>query len=169
MCPVYERIGGHAYGSIYPGPIGAILSPQLTGIKDHNDPNSYLPYASSLCGRCNEVCPVRIPIVETLLDLRNKKVEKDAPPIENALMQAMKLVWGKPQLWNAITGVVSFGRILGGFDGKIKHLPSFLSGWTDMRDSAVPPKKSFREWFDTEEAQELLRSEREHGLKEDSK
>lgn len=169
VCPVYERIGGHAYGSIYPGPIGAILSPQLTGIKDHNDPNSYLPYASSLCGRCNEVCPVRIPIVETLLDLRNKKVEKDAPPIENALMQAMKLVWGKPQLWNAITGVVSFGRILGGFDGKIKHLPSFLSGWTDMRDSAVPPKKSFREWFDTEEAQELLRSEREHGSKEESK
>lgn len=169
VCPVYERIGGHAYGSIYPGPIGAILSPQLTGIKDHNDPNAFLPYASSLCGRCNEVCPVRIPIVETLLELRNKKVEKDAPPIENALMQMMKLVWGKPQLWNAVTGVVSFGRILGGFDGKIKHLPSFLSGWTDMRDSAVPPKKSFREWFDTEEAQELLRSEREHGSKEESK
>ncbi len=169
VCPVYERIGGHAYGSIYPGPIGAILSPQLTGIKDHNDPNAFLPYASSLCGRCNEVCPVRIPIVETLLDLRNKKVEKDAPPIENALMQMMKLVWGKPQLWNAVTGVVSFGRILGGFDGKIKHLPSFLSGWTDMRDSSVPPKKSFREWFATEEAQELLRSEREHGSKEESK
>ena len=169
VCPVYERIGGHAYGSIYPGPIGAILSPQLAGIKDHNDPNAFLPYASSLCGRCNEVCPVRIPIVETLLDLRNKKVEKDAPPIENVLMQMMKLVWGKPQLWNTVTGLVSFGRILGGFDGTIKHLPSFLSGWTDMRDSAVPPKKSFRDWFDTDEAQELLRNEREHSSKEESK
>ena len=112
---------------------------------------------------------MRIPIVETLLDLRNKKVEKDAPPIENVLMQMMKLVWGKPQLWNTVTGLVSFGRILGGFDGTIKHLPSFLSGWTDMRDSAVPPKKSFRDWFDTDEAQELLRNEREHSSKEESK
>ena len=84
VCPVYERAGGHAYGSTYPGPIGAILTPQLTGINDAHDPNGYLPYASSLCGRCNEVCPVKIPITDALLELRHKKVKEHKPVVEGA-------------------------------------------------------------------------------------
>ena len=72
VCPVYERTGGHAYGSVYPGPIGAILTPQLTGIKD----NPTLPYASSLCGACFDVCPVRIDIPSLLVRLRSQKVEE---------------------------------------------------------------------------------------------
>ncbi|MCS4489839.1 LutB/LldF family L-lactate oxidation iron-sulfur protein [Corynebacterium sp. ES2794-CONJ1] len=164
VCPVYERAGGHAYGSTYPGPIGAILSPQLTGMDTSDDPNNYLPYASSLCGRCNEVCPVKIPIVETLLELRHQKVEKHKPLVEGALMGAMQMTWGSPTLWNLATRVVFMGRILGGFNGKITHLPSFLSGWTDIRDTAVPPKKSFRQWFESDEAQQLLTDARHDGL-----
>ena len=71
VCPVYERAGGHAYGSVYPGPIGAILSPQLTGIED----NASLPYASSLCGACYDVCPVKIDIPSILVHLRAEHTE----------------------------------------------------------------------------------------------
>src|SRR5256886_981767 len=75
VCPVYSRTGGHAYGSVYPGPIGAILTPQLEGIEKH----ASLPYASSLCGACYEVCPVKIDIPRVLVHLRSKAVEAKAP------------------------------------------------------------------------------------------
>ncbi len=75
VCPIYERTGGNAYGSVYPGPIGAILSPQLTGIRGHGDPNSSLPYASTLCGACYEVCPVKIDIPSILVHLRAEAVD----------------------------------------------------------------------------------------------
>lgn len=164
VCPVYERAGGHAYGSTYPGPIGAILTPQLTGFDGGHDPNGYLPYASSLCGRCNEVCPVKIPITDALLELRHKKVENHAPKVEASLMMGMRMTWGNAPLWNQITKMVFMGRMLGGRDKKITHLPSFLSGWTDVRDTHVPPKKSFRQWFTTDEAQALLDQARAEGL-----
>ena len=72
VCPVYERTGGHAYGSVYPGPIGAVLSPQLTGVED----NASLPYASSLCGACYDACPVKIDIPSLLVHLRARHVEE---------------------------------------------------------------------------------------------
>ncbi|MDU0478405.1 LutB/LldF family L-lactate oxidation iron-sulfur protein [Staphylococcus chromogenes] len=164
VCPVYERAGGHAYGSTYPGPIGAILSPQLTGIQSAHDPNASLPYASTLCGRCNEVCPVKIPITDALLELRHKKIETDTPKIEGAIFAGMTLAFGNRHVWNAINHMVFMGRVLGGFNGKITHLPSFLAGWTDHRDTAVPPKKSFRQWFDTDEARALLADARAEGI-----
>ena len=77
VCPVYEHTGGHAYGSVYPGPIGAILSPQLTGTHGHHDPNASLPYASSLCGACFDACPVRIDIPSILVHLRAKQVDSE--------------------------------------------------------------------------------------------
>ena len=76
VCPVYARTGGHAYGSTYPGPIGAILSPQMTGMSGSDDPNSTLPYASSLCGACYDVCPVKINIPEILVHLRAQDVDR---------------------------------------------------------------------------------------------
>lgn len=164
VCPVYERAGGHAYGSTYPGPIGAILTPQLTGIDDAHDPNGYLPYASSLCGRCNEVCPVKIPITDALLELRHNKVKEYKPKVEGSLLAGMQLLWGNDTLWNTATKMVFMGRLLGGKNKKITHLPSFLAGWTDVRDTSVPPKKSFRQWFNSEEARELLNNALAEGL-----
>ncbi len=169
VCPVYERAGGHAYGSTYPGPIGAILTPQLTGMEDDQSINGSLPFASSLCGRCNEVCPVKIPITDALLELRHQKVSEHKPFVEGSLMTAMQFTWGNETVWNTLSRMVFLGRVMGGFKGKITHLPSFLSGWTDFRDVPVPPKKSFRQWFESDEARELLTQAREQGLADDSK
>ncbi|WP_080796879.1 lactate utilization protein B [Corynebacterium pacaense] len=166
VCPVYERAGGHAYGSTYPGPIGAILTPQLTGMDSAEDPNSSLPYASSLCGRCNEVCPVKIPITDALLELRHQKIEHHKPKIEGAIMGSMQLLWGNAKLWDTVAHMVVLGRVLGGFNGKIEHLPLFLAGWSNSRDTAVPPKKSFRQWFESEEARDLLARSRAEGVPE---
>ena len=164
VCPVYERAGGHAYGSTYPGPIGAILTPQLTGIDSAHDPNASLPYASSLCGACFEVCPVRIDIPSALLELRHQKIESHKPKIEGVIMGAMGLTFGNQMIWSNVTKMVALGRVLGGFNGKITHLPSFLAGWTDIRDTAVPPKKSFRKWFNSDEAKDLLAKSRAEGI-----
>jgi L-lactate dehydrogenase complex protein LldF len=84
VCPVYERTGGHAYGSVYPGPIGAVLSPQLTGVER----NTSLPFASSLCGACYDVCPVAIDIPSMLVHLRAKAVESKGRTPERAAMAA---------------------------------------------------------------------------------
>lgn len=159
VCPVYERAGGHAYGSTYPGPIGAILTPQLAGMNGVDDPNSSLPYASSLCGRCYEVCPVKIDIPAALIELRHQKVEHHRPKIEGVIMSAMGLTFGNATLWAYASRMAVLGRVLGLRSGKIRHMPSFLSGWTDMRDVQIPPKVTFRNWFNTDEAQELLRQE----------
>lgn len=164
VCPVYERAGGHAYGSVYPGPIGSIITPQLTGIEDKHDPSAYMPYACSLCGRCDEVCPVKIPLTDILLELRHQKIETDKPKIEGAIMGGMELMWGNPKLWNAGVRMASMARFLGGHNHIIRSLPFFLSGWSDVRDTAVPPKKSFREWFASDEAKELLAEARRTGI-----
>ncbi|WP_175935202.1 LutB/LldF family L-lactate oxidation iron-sulfur protein [Corynebacterium sp. Marseille-P4321] len=164
VCPVYERAGGHSYGSTYPGPIGAILTPQLTGIEDSDDPNGSLPYASSLCGRCDEVCPVKIPITDILLELRYQKAKNEPARAEKAAFGTISTMWGNPTLWNRAVRMVALGRVLGGFNGVIESAPFPVSGWTEFRDVAVPPKKSFRQWWDSDEAQELLADARAKGV-----
>lgn len=164
VCPVYERAGGHAYGSTYPGPIGAILTPQLTGIDSVDDPSASLPYASSLCGRCDSVCPVKIPITDVLLEMRHQKISHHKPKIEGAILGAAGLAMGHSGLWNRLMRVVRAGRLLGGFNQTITHLPSFLSGWTNVRDTAVPPKQSFRQWWESDEARDLLEQARAEGI-----
>lgn len=165
VCPVYERAGGHAYGSVYPGPIGISLTPQLTGMKDHNDPSASLPYACSLCGRCDEVCPVKIPLSDVILENRYQKVTHATPPVESKLFGIVEAVWAHPKLWNQVTRMVALGRVLGGRSGVIDKLPLFMSGWSDGRDTAVPPKQSFRQWFESNEAKNLLTQAREEGIK----
>ncbi|WP_448855036.1 lactate utilization protein B [Corynebacterium camporealensis] len=160
VCPVYERAGGHAYGSVYPGPIGISLTPQLTGMKDHNDPSASLPYACSLCGRCDEVCPVKIPLSDVILENRYQKVTHATPPVEKRLFQAAELLWAHPKLWGNLTHLVVLGRVLGGRNATIESLPLFMSGWSTGRDTAVPPKKSFRDWFASDEAKQLLNDAR---------
>ena len=163
VCPVYERAGGHSYGSVYPGPIGAILTPQLAGMDSTDDVTASLPYASSLCGRCDEVCPVKIPITDVLLEMRHQKVKNHRPALEGSMFSSIGFVMGNQKLWNQAVRMAAAGRILGGFNGVIDSLPLFMSGWSDYRDTAVPPKKSFREWFESDEAQQLLADARAQG------
>ena len=145
VCPVYERAGGHAYGSVYPGPIGSILTPQLLGMKDDNA-NS-LPYASSLCGACYDVCPVRINIPEVLIYLRGKAVEHKGPSLEKVTMRVMTSVMTDPTRFSAAIKMGRLGQGVVARDGKISWLPGPLSGWTMSRDLATLPKQSFREWW----------------------
>ena len=145
ICPVYERVGGHAYGSVYPGPIGAILTPQLRGISFEVDAS--LPFASSLCGACYEVCPVRINIPEVLVHLRNKVVESKGPSVEGAVMKAGGWVMGDGRRLALVQkGAELAGRILPG--DTIGPLPGPAAGWTRARDLPVPPTETFRDWWE---------------------
>jgi L-lactate dehydrogenase complex protein LldF len=147
VCPVYERVGGHAYGSVYPGPIGAILSPMLTGIED----NASLPYASSLCGACYEVCPVKIDIPSILVELRARHVEAVAksskvPNPEAVTMAAAAWTMSSPARFAAAQRGGQLGRLLGR-GGTIRRLPPPLSGWSSARDAPAPPRETFRQWW----------------------
>ncbi len=141
VCPVYERTGGHAYGSVYPGPIGAVLSPQLTGVED----NASLPYASSLCGACYEVCPVAIDIPSILVHLRAEHVEAQqrATP-EGVAFKALAKIMADPRLWRMAQRAAGLGRLLSrGKPTMPNAMPPPLSGWTRSRDLPTPPKQTF--------------------------
>ncbi len=145
VCPVYERAGGHAYGSVYPGPIGAILTPQLLGMQDHNA--NTLPGASSLCGACFDACPVRINIPQVLIYLRGEVTKDKGPSVEQLAMQGMRLAMSAG--WR-FEGAIKLARIGQGplvQDGTISWLPGMLGGWTQSRDLGAFPDQSFREWW----------------------
>jgi L-lactate dehydrogenase complex protein LldF len=143
-CPVYRQTGGHAYGSVYGGPIGAILTPQLQSM-DHSQT---LPYASSLCGACYEVCPVKINIPEILIHLRNKVVERhDDPLFERFAMKAAASVLADSSRLGIAQALGRIGQIPFASDGVITHLPGLLGGWTAVRDLNKIPKESFRTWW----------------------
>jgi L-lactate dehydrogenase complex protein LldF len=142
VCPVYERAGGHAYGSPYPGPIGAILSPQLRGLSDPVDAS--LPFASSLCGACYEVCPVAINIPEVLVDLR-AAAPKHAT--EKAVFALAAYVLRSPRRLALAQRLGGLVRPLVARRGRIRRLPPPLSAWTDTRDAPAPPRESFRAWW----------------------
>jgi L-lactate dehydrogenase complex protein LldF len=144
VCPVYRQTGGHAYGSVYAGPIGAILTPQLQSMEHSQS----LPYASSLCGACYEVCPVKINIPEILIHLRGKVVENgDAPFTERMAMKTAAYFLESGDRLETAQKLSRIGQ--GPFvrDGAIRHLPGLLGGWTAVRDLSPVPKQSFREWW----------------------
>jgi L-lactate dehydrogenase complex protein LldF len=143
-CPVYERTGGHAYGSIYPGPIGAVLSPQLTGVAA----NPTLPFASSLCGVCYDVCPVAIDIPSMLVHLRGEVVASKGPTAESAAMRVAAAAMSNPSRWRRFLRLGRLGRLLGRRSGRISKLPPPLSHWTASRDLPLPPQHTFRDWWD---------------------
>ena len=146
VCPVYERTGGHSYGSVYPGPIGAILAPQLVGDM-HDKQAASLPYASSLCGACFEVCPVRINIPEVLTHLRAEAVEAKGKRTPEALaMAAAAWVFADPKRYEATQKAGSLSRFLAR-DGWIKRIPGPGAKWTDSRNAPAVPKESFRAWW----------------------
>jgi L-lactate dehydrogenase complex protein LldF len=145
VCPVYERTGGHAYGSVYPGPIGAVLSPQLTGVED----NASLPYASSLCGACYDVCPVAIDIPSILVHLRAEHVEAQTRRTPEALaFRALSKAMSSPRLWRLAQSAAGLGRFLArGTPTLPNALPPPASTWTRTRDLPTPPAKTFtQQW-----------------------
>jgi L-lactate dehydrogenase complex protein LldF len=149
-CPVYRQTGGHAYGSVYPGPIGAILTPQLMQLHHAQS----LPFASSLCGACYEVCPVKINIPEVLIDLRAQVTDRERHDLARFLdpmylgLRIANLLFAKAWLFHAAQ---FFGRIgLGLFtrkDGWIHSLPSVGAKWTQTRDLRGLPSQTFHAWW----------------------
>ena len=158
-CPVYQQIGGHAYGSVYPGPIGAVITPQLIGLKK----TSQLPYASSLCGACREVCPVKIDIPELLLYLRaeitegpavrdqrsepikRKKSEQFAFQVWASVMTRPRLYEFSARLGHLFQGFITRGGRIGKVGGLIGRLAPPLAAWTSARDLRPIEAKSFRQ------------------------
>ncbi|WP_144936300.1 LutB/LldF family L-lactate oxidation iron-sulfur protein [Rothia kristinae] len=157
VCPVYQRAGGHSYGSVYPGPIGAILSPQLGGIEA--EANNSLPYASSLCGACYEVCPVKINIPDVLVHLRGKDIDaqhgkgeegtkRGMPTQMDGMMAGARVAFGSGKVLGlAEKALLPAGRVVAGKDHRIDKLPGLVGGWTKYRDIDTPPKESFRSWW----------------------
>jgi L-lactate dehydrogenase complex protein LldF len=153
VCPVYERTGGHAYGDTYPGPIGAILAPQLHGMQG---PTTTLPFASSLCGACGDVCPVKIDIPGVLVHLRGRVVAqaraggpKAGPASERLGMELMGRIFLSRRRYEAAQKLARIGgRPLARGKDKIElRLPGPLGGWTMSRDLPAPPSQTFREWW----------------------
>ncbi len=149
-CPVYRQTGGHAYNSVYSGPIGAILTPQLASMTRGQS----LPYASSLCGACYEVCPVKINIPEVLIHLRGRIVaarptSARALDPEAVAMRAMQWIFLSEK---RLQLAQKFGRIAQlpfiRASGWIERLPGMLGGWTRTRDLRPLPQQSFREWLE---------------------
>ena len=171
VCPVFEKAGGHSYGSTYPGPIGAILSPQMSGIEAGK--NNSLPYASSLCGACYDVCPVKINIPEVLLHLRSQDIDaKHGRPIEanhgeggkavrgpltdlghkvpdqmDALMLASRALFASGTMMGLAERGLPGGALVSRRDHLMFKLPGLVGGWTKYRDIDEPPKQAFRHWW----------------------
>lgn len=144
VCPVYREIGGHAYGSVYSGPIGAVLTPLLDGMEKHKE----LPYLSSLCGACTEVCPVKIPLHQYLVEERSDLVRAGAvSKSEAALFQGFGFLTSHPLFYR---GAVRSGRFFSAViaeEGVLKKGPGLLAGWTKTRDLPIPAKESFHDWW----------------------
>ncbi len=137
VCPVYSRVGGQAYESVYPGPIGAVLSPMLFGLDEHPT----LPWASSLCGACYDACPVKIEIPKLLVHLRGRVIreEKSRLSPEALAMRAVAAAFGSRERYERAQKLARLGR------GPIAK--AALPGWSAMRDLPEPPKQTFRGWW----------------------
>ena len=139
VCPVYSRTGGHAYGSVYPGPIGAILTPQLLGLGKAGS----LPFASSLCGACADVCPVRIDIPRVLIHLRGLETAHGRPSAERASMRTLGRIFASRERYERLQRLARRGQGLPG----LARLPGPLREWGKARELPEVPAESFRDWW----------------------
>ena len=143
-CPVYQNVGGHSYGWVYPGPIGSILTPAYVGIERALD----LPQASTLCNQCGVVCPVKIPLPDLLRKLREQQFERHLRPWpERTGLRLWSWLATHPALYALATRIgAHLLRALGGRDGMVHKLP-LGGGWTDGRDFPAPAGRTFREMY----------------------
>jgi L-lactate dehydrogenase complex protein LldF len=143
-CPVYQNIGGHAYGWVYPGPMGSVLTPVYVGIENAGD----LPNAATFCGECAVVCPVKIPLPDLMRKLREQQFGgKLRPWAERAAIHAWSFAVRRPALYALLARLgARVGRWLGGSDRLIHRLPG-IDGWTHGRDMPAPAGKTFRELY----------------------
>ncbi|HUY82027.1 MAG TPA: LutB/LldF family L-lactate oxidation iron-sulfur protein [Acidobacteriaceae bacterium] len=144
-CPVYRQTGGHAYGSTYSGPIGAILTPQLNNMQHSQS----LPFASSLCGACYEVCPVKINIPEVLIHLRSRIIQgqKGNFDFEALAMRAAAAAFASRRRFEATQRLGRIGQWPFESNGWVRNLPGMLGNWTRVRDLRALPRQTFREWW----------------------
>jgi L-lactate dehydrogenase complex protein LldF len=143
-CPVYQEIGGHAYGWVYPGPMGAVLTPSLIGV----DKAGNLPNASTFCGRCEAVCPMKIPLPNMMRHWREREFERHLQP---ATYRYGLGVWAffarRPRLYQLGTRIAM--RVLGNLGakkGRFRRLP-LAGGWTKGRDLPAPSGRTFQEMW----------------------
>jgi L-lactate dehydrogenase complex protein LldF len=143
-CPVYQKIGGHAYGWVYPGPMGSVLTPSYVGVENAID----LPQAATLCGQCSVVCPVKIPLPDLLRKLRERQVERGLRPwYERAALRAWAFAAVRPALYRPLTRIgARVLKWLGGDSGRIRSLP-LAGGWTAKRDFPAPSGRTFIEQY----------------------
>jgi L-lactate dehydrogenase complex protein LldF len=140
-CPIYHAVGGHAYGWVYPGPMGAVLTPSLIGIEEAG----HLPNASTFCGRCEEVCPVRIPLPRMMRAWREREFERHLSP---ATVRSGLAFWAyfatRPRLYGAATAMAAFALgLIGRLRGRFRWLP-LAQGWTRHRDFPAPEGSTFQ-------------------------
>ena len=150
-CPVYIGAGGHAYGWVYPGPMGSVLTPLLTGMEESH----LLPNACTSCGRCAEVCPADIPLPDLMRDLRAEESELGLSPRSWRLgLKLHSWLAAHPRLYQTLTGLgITILHQLGKRSGALKSL-GVRNGWTDVRDFPAPEGKTFmQQWKQRQEAQ----------------
>lgn len=153
-CPVYRKIGGHAYGHVYSGPIGALITPLFQGLGNFKD----LPQASSLCGACYEACPVKINIPKHLINMRRDIVAtKLNGPIERVIYRLWAWAMKSRFLYGAISAAQKFDlRRRARGTGWVQNLPSVAAGWTQIRDMPAPAEKTFHEmWRDKDHSKRV--------------
>ena len=155
VCPVYTRVGGHAYGSVYPGPIGAILTPQLVGMKAAGS----LPYASSLCGACAEVCPVKIEIPRLLTHLRaRERAGAGRLDPERLAMRSLHRAFATREGYERAQRLARSAARPFVRGGRVPRAPGPLAGWTASRDLPAPASETFREWWSRTRPAQVTRS-----------
>ena len=162
-CPIYAATGGHAYGWVYPGPMGSILTPLLTSLEESNA----LPNACTSCGRCAEICPADIPLPDLLRDLRHDETKQKLSPVRWRMgMRAHAWLARHPVLYRAVTGIGIFTlHFLGRGKGSFSKLP-LASGWTSQRDFPAPQGKTFMQQLAEIQREDKARKHKETRLKE---
>ncbi|MEK7207854.1 MAG: 4Fe-4S dicluster domain-containing protein, partial [Pseudomonadota bacterium] len=143
-CPVYQNIGGHAYGWVYPGPMGSVLTPAFVGLENALD----LPNASTFCGACAVVCPVKIPLPDLLRQLRHEQVKRHLRPWQERAALGLWSWLAQHPVWYALGTrvVVRLLRLFAGTSKRLRHLPG-ISGWTNGRDMLAPTGRTFRDLY----------------------